>query len=131
MTKKDIDFYCKELKKVANRETDLAWFNGLPNYKMMLYHEKPKEVTQNFAFTIEKKINDTTYEIITRNNIKVSSKFEILSQLHNDLINVKLKKLSVNNEAVEQIPTPMTNAIVVFDKPVELKQNDIVRIKCK
>jgi len=130
-TDKVLKEFLVDIDKVANRETDLGWFNGQPGPDKMLYHETEKKVNQNFVFTIVKKISATKYEILSRNKMTMDDKYEILSQIHNDITPVKVINIFVGDESVEFINSPLTKAIIEFSKPINLKANDIGRIKCK
>jgi len=135
MTKKKTDKVSREIladiDKVANRETDLGWFNGHPGPDKMLYHEVDKKVNQNFVFTIINKVSNTKYEILSRNKMTVSDKYEILSQKHKDIMPVEVLNIFVDKKPVKFINSPLTKAIIEFAKPINLKENDIGRIKCK
>jgi len=120
-----------DIDKVANRETDLGWFNGQPGPDKMLYHEVEKKVNQNFVFTIVKKLSATKYEILSRNKMTMDDKYEILSQKHKDIMPVKILNILVDNKPVKFINTPLTKAVIEFTKPINLVANDIGRIKCK
>jgi len=130
-TDKVLKQYLIDIDKVANRETDLGWFNGTPGPDMMLYHEVQKTVNQNFVFTIIKQLSPTKYEILSRNKMTIKDKYEILSQVNKDIIPVKVLNIFVEDKPVEVINSPLTKAIIEFAKPINLVNNDIGRIKCK
>ena len=120
-----------ELKKAAARETDTAFMDGKPGYNKMLYHEIKNPLMQNFAFIVDKKINDHEYEITTKNHIELTDHFEIMGA-HHDLIHTQLEKMkTLDNQELVVCPTPMTKLIVTFNKPIHLEHNDIARISLK
>jgi putative protease len=126
---KNSDIYVHDIKNAANRETDLAWFNGKPGINKMLYHEVLKQVKQNYAFLIKEKINDTTYKILTKNKIRLSDKYEILSPNLDEIPTIKIIKiLDSENNSVDFISAPMSYCIITFNKKINLKENDIGRI---
>jgi hypothetical protein len=95
----------------------------------MLYHEDQKVVKQNFAFTITKKINDSTYEILTRNNIKKTDVFEVISPKLAKIEKVKIiKMIDKNKNDLEICPTPMSVLTIEIDKSLPIDINDIGRI---
>jgi regulator of extracellular matrix RemA (YlzA/DUF370 family) len=94
----------------------------------MLYHDVEKTVKQNFAMTIKKKIDKDTYEVLTRNKILLSSDYQILSAIQENIIPIKIKKILNNGESVEAVNAPMSTVIVTFNKDIDLQENDIVRI---
>lgn len=120
-----------DINKVANRETELAWYDGNANIKKMLYHEVQKPVTQNFAFLIKKIISNNEFEIITKNNIKLKNKFEIICQKDNTINKITILKMkNMNNENVDIVQTPMTPIIVTIKENLsKISVNDIGRIK--
>lgn len=128
--KKKTPQYIKDIDNCANRETDLAWYNKNPSYKLMLYHDEQKKVTQNFAFIINKKNRDDSYEIIVKNKILLTNNIEILSKINDEIINVKIKQLiDSEGNVVNNLPTPMTIATIKFNKKINLEKGDIGRIK--
>ncbi|MDR2821563.1 MAG: U32 family peptidase [Mycoplasmataceae bacterium] len=124
----DNNQFYDDVAKAANRETDLAWYNGQPGIDKMLYHDVEKTVKQNFAMTIKKKIDKDTYEVLTRNKILLSSDYQILSAIQENIIPIKIKKILNNGESVEAVNAPMSTVIVTFNKDIDLQENDIVRI---
>jgi hypothetical protein len=95
----------------------------------MLYHEEAKTVNQNFGFTIKKKIDEKTYEILTRNNIKFSDTFQFIGRNLKTIVECKLEKLFNNlGKEVDVISSPMSMAKIVLKKPIDLVENDIARI---
>lgn len=97
----------------------------------MLYHEVQKPVTQNFAFLIKKIISNNEFEIITKNNIKLKNKFEIICQKDNTINKITILKMkNMNNENVDIVQTPMTPIIVTIKENLsKISVNDIGRIK--
>ncbi|MDR0752571.1 MAG: U32 family peptidase C-terminal domain-containing protein [Mycoplasmataceae bacterium] len=128
-SQKNIFQYINDIKKAANRETNLAWFNGKPGIDKMLYHEEQRKVIQNFGFTIIKKVNSFSYYVLSRNKFSLSDTFEILSPLLNEIKKIKIVQMfDKDNISVTVVNTPMSVVKVIFDTHIELKKNDIVRI---
>jgi putative protease len=124
--------YINDVAAAANRETSIAWFDGKPGIQQMLYHEEAKKVTQNFVFSITSKVNANTYVILSRNNFKLTDKFEILSQKQKDIVNIGVSKIvDKDGNEIEVAKTPMSVLTVTFEKDIDLLPNDIVRIKAK
>ena len=93
------DKYLKELDKVANREVDIAWFNGTPTYKAMLDTVEKKTASQVYAGFIEKKTSDNQYLITSKNYFTIDQNFEIMGPKH-PLYDVKITKI-VDEQNVE------------------------------
>ena len=124
------DKYLKELDKVANREVDVAWFFGTPTFKAMLDTVEVKQVNQLYVGFIDKKIDDTTYELTSKNYFKIDQNFELIGPKHY-LYDVKIKKI-VDQQGVEYkvVNQPAKKFIVTFDKPLkDVGYEDILRIK--
>ena len=122
--------YLKELDKVANREVDVAWFFGTPTYKAMLDTVEVKQVHQLYCGFIDKKIDDTTYEMTSKNHFKINQNFELIGPKHS-LYDVKIKKI-VDEQGIEYnvVNQPAKKFIVTFDKPLkDVGYEDILRIK--
>jgi hypothetical protein len=100
----------------------------MPGIDKMLYHEIPKQVNQNFAFTIKKRIKNDTYLVLTRNKIQLSDNYQVLSSINNKIVDIKLKKILDDNNEVNYVSAPMSEVTIVFNKNINLKENDIVRI---
>jgi hypothetical protein len=94
----------------------------------MLYHEIPKQVKQNYAFIVTKKINNNTYEVITKNKIQTTDNFQILSPLHSNILNINISKMFVDGVETNVVSAPASTIIVEFAKDIELQKNDIGRI---
>lgn len=117
-----------DLKKVANRETSNAWFEGSPNDSKMLYHEILKQVSQVFAFVVNEKVRNFEYLVTTRNYISSAMTFEVISP--NQPIR-KFKILEIRNFddlKVDFVNKPMSQCYIKLADNVELKKNDICRI---
>ncbi|MCF0227694.1 MAG: U32 family peptidase [Malacoplasma sp.] len=124
------DKYLKELEKVANRDVDVAWFNGLPTYKAMLDTDQEKTVTQLYSAFVEKKIDDSTYEVTSKNLFKLDQNFELIGPKHTTY-DVKIKKIT-DQQGVEYkiVNQPSKKFIITFDKPLQdVGYEDILRIK--
>jgi hypothetical protein len=84
-----------------------------------------------FVLTIDKKINENTYKVTSRNYFTINDTFEVLSTTLEHIIKVKIKSIKNNtNESVEIVNTPMSELIVAFDQKINLKPNDILRKLC-
>ncbi len=118
---------CKDLKYAENRLANNAWFDGNPRYEKMLYFELEKEINQIFAFTVEKKIDDFTYEIISRNYFSKNNEFELVAPGFKKEI-VKIEKIfdSKNNE-IDVVKTPMNKYTLVFDRKINYNDFLIAR----
>jgi hypothetical protein len=96
----------------------------------MLYHEVPKQVNQLFVLTIDKKINDDTYQVISRNYFTIDDTFEVLSSNLSNIVNIRIKQiLNRNQESIKIVNTPMSELIITFDRKIDLQHNDILRKK--
>lgn len=117
-----------ELAKAANRETDTAWFESDPGSEKMLYHDEEKKVTQNYAFIVQQRL-DNSYKIITKNKLCVGDEIEIIGP--NLAQPIKTKIISMQNEDkvnLQVCPTPMSVLYLQFDQDVDLNYPDIGRI---
>lgn len=118
----------KEIENAANRETSIAWFNGLPSVNEMLYHDVVKNVNQLFAFQIEDK-NKDGYRITSKNYFNVNQKFEVISGKHPKYV-MTIKSLKDENGLPFKIVNhPMKTFYVTFNEEKELCKYDIARIK--
>jgi len=114
LTDERIAMYEKDLAKAANRETSIAWFNGQPTQAQMLYRDEEKKLAQNFAFLIEKKLDDGKYEITSKNFFTCDNTFEVIGKDH-DLINdIKVTEIfDVKTDAVvDRVNKPMYKYII-------------------
>lgn len=129
LTKNRIAMYEKDLDKAANRETSTAWFYGDPTNKQMLYRDDPKKLTQNFAFIIEKKINDNTYQIQSKNFFTTQNTFEVMGKNHDLIENIKVSKIFdvKANVEVDKVNKPMYMYVITTDCD-QLEVGDIGRI---
>ena len=124
------DKYLAELDKVANREVDVAWFFGTPTFKAMLDTTEVKKVTQLYAAFVDKKIDDTTYEVTSKNFFKANQNFELIGPKHS-LYDVKIKQI-VDPQGIKYnvVNQPAKKFIITFDKPLkDVGYEDILRIK--
>ncbi|MDR0825674.1 MAG: U32 family peptidase [Mycoplasmataceae bacterium] len=121
--------YIEDINKAANREVSFAWFNGKPTTNEMLYHEIPKRVNQIFAMLVKSKVNENTYEVISKNYFTINNNFEILGRNLMHIEKVKLTKIiNKDNLEISIVNTPMQELIVCLDKNINLESNDILRI---
>ncbi len=128
LSAKRIEMYEKEIDKAANRPTSFAWFNGKPSNKQMLYGNEEKKLNQNFAFIIDKKSKNGSYEIISKNFFTTKNKFEVFGKNH-DLIHIKISKIFdvKNNMNVLKVNRPMYRYIISTNSN-KLNVGDIGRI---
>ena len=125
----DIDYYLKEVENVANRETNTAWFGGLPNEKFMIDSSVQKRVYQNYAFIVNKKLSANKFEIISKNCFIKDSEFEAIGKNHKK-ISFKIKTIyDKGNNSIDIVNQPMQTLIIVTDQDLNLDINDICRIK--
>ena len=125
----DIDYYLKEVENVANRETNTAWFGGLPNEKFMIDSSVQKRVYQNYAFIVNKKLSANKFEIISKNCFIKDSEFEAIGKNHKK-ISFKIKTIyDKDNNSIDIVNQPMQTLIIVTDQDLNLDINDICRIK--
>ncbi len=118
------------IKQVSNRETSTALLIR-NDEKNMIYHDVKKQVLQNFVFNVIKKIDETHYEVITKNHLDIQKKlFVVFPNKIND-VELQIKSLFniEKNEYTKIINTPMTRAIIELSKPIELNQFCIGRIQ--
>jgi len=129
LTDERIAMYESDLAKAANRETSIAWFNGQPSNEQMLYRDEEKKLTQNFAFLIEKKLENNKYEIISKNFFTCNDKFEVFGINHDLIENIKVTEIfDVNqNMVVDRVNRPMRKYIITTSSN-ELEVGDIGRI---
>lgn len=125
---KRIKMYERELAKAANRATSYAWFKGLPTNKQMLYYDKPKKLSQNFAFIISKKYKNGLYEIISKNFFTCKDKFEVFGKTH-DLINISISQIqdAYSKEKLDKVNRPMYRYLIKTSSS-KLLPGDIGRI---
>ena len=125
----DIDYYLKEVENVANRETNTAWFGGLPNENFMIDSSVQKRVYQNYAFIVNKKLSANKFEIISKNYFMKDSEFEAIGKNHKK-IGFKIKTIyDKGNNSIDIVNQPMQTLIIVTDQDLNLDINDICRIK--
>lgn len=129
INKQKINFdYENELKKTENRLTSHAWYHGRPSCKQMLFHDEARRVNQVFAFIVSKKIDNTKYEIIAKNNFSVKDKFEVIGiKQHNLIFNIK-KIWDSNNLEIDTVKTPMRKYTIEIDGDFSLEINAICRL---
>ena len=125
----DINYYIKEVENVANRETNTAWFDGLPNENFMLDSSIQKHVYQNYAFIVNKKLATNKFEITSKNYFKKDNEFEAIGKNHKK-IGFKIKNIyDKDNNSINIVNQPMQTLIIVTDQDLNLDINDICRIK--
>jgi hypothetical protein len=95
----------------------------------MLYHEVPKTVSQLFAMIIDKKINDTTYKVTSKNYFALTNTFQVLAKNlpHAEIINLKSVK-TLDGLSIHIVNTPMSKLVIELDKPLDLQPMDMLRI---
>jgi hypothetical protein len=95
----------------------------------MLYHDIHQNVNQIFAMIIDKKINDTTYFVTSRNYFKLTDDFEVLAKC---LMHIeKIKLISIKNEnnlLINTVNQPMSKLVIQINKKLNLEPMDIIRI---
>lgn len=109
--------FFNNLLQIANREFDDAFLIN-QNSSKMLYHDIEKNVNQNYLFIIKNKLNDFTYEIITKNYMDSSMKMCLLTPNNYYKINIE-SILDLDNKRIDITPTPMTKLVI------KIKQNII------
>ncbi len=131
LTAKRIKQYAADLDKAANRETSIAWFNGQPTQKQMLYRDTEKKLTQNFAFIIDKKVKGG-YEITSKNFFTCADTFEVFGKNHDLITGIKLTGLFdlKDNVKVDRVNKPMYKYFIQT-KNKDLEPGDIGRISSK
>lgn len=114
LTPERIKMYEEDLAKAANRETSSAWFYGQPTNKQMLYRQEEKKLAQNFAFLVEKKIEDNKYLITSKNFFTCANTFEVFGKNHDMIKDIKITEIfDVKlNEIVDKVNKPMYQYII-------------------
>lgn len=103
-----------ELDSVANRQTGNSFLFG-DSHDKMLYHDIKKTLTQNFLFMFTKKIDNKTYEIISKNYFELNTPLEILCPHEETVITKFIKIQDLEGNPLKVIRTPMTRCIVTFE----------------
>lgn len=125
---KDKNEYLNDLTKVENRETANGWFNGHPDYHSMLDNDIAKNVNQIYAFIINKKINDDSYIITSKNYFRIDELFEVISP-RIPKFNIRLKSIEDKNGVKYiTINQPQKTFKIILNKPINIIPNSIVRI---
>ena len=125
----DVNYYNKEVENVANRETNIAWFNGLPDESFMIDSSVQKTVYQNYAFLVNKKLAANKFEVTSKNYFKKDYKFEAIGKNHKKL-NFTIKNIyDKDNNSISIVNQPMQTLIIETDQDLNLDTNDICRIK--
>jgi hypothetical protein len=95
----------------------------------MLYHEDFKKVKQSYVMQITKKIDDSKYEVISKNYFTTKNDFEILAKNIPTIKKIRINKAMLVKENIEVsvVNTPMTKLIVEFNKKINLLPGDILR----
>ncbi|MCF0126568.1 MAG: U32 family peptidase C-terminal domain-containing protein [Clostridia bacterium] len=96
----------------------------------MLDTTEVKKVTQLYAAFVDKKIDDTTYEVTSKNFFKANQNFELIGPKHS-LYDVKIKQI-VDPQGIKYnvVNQPAKKFIITFDKPLkDVGYEDILRIK--
>jgi hypothetical protein len=94
----------------------------------MLYHDVKTMVKQNYAFSIIKKINSKKYLVYVRNYFDIKDNFEILSKNYKTNQPIKIVSMNIDDKSETIARTPMKQAIITFNKNINLSENDIGRI---
>lgn len=120
----------KELNLVANRDTELAWLNGCPTTKAMIRSEKPKQVTQNYAFIVNKKINNQTFEILSKNYFTIENNFEWMTKSDKN-INFRITSIiNDKDESLKIVNVPNALYTIKINKKIPTSGiYDMIRIK--
>lgn len=116
-----------ELEQVANRLIDNAFIYG-ENANKMLYHDEQKIVKQDYAFTINKKVGPSTFEITSKNYFDLNMKFKIIQPLKADQDVKIISLLDSQNNAITIVNTPMSKCIIKFDQDYDFNNYCIGRI---
>lgn len=115
---KNISELNKQLDDVANRQTDDAFLIDA-NQDKMLYHDEKRELTQDFIFTIDKKIDNMTYAITSKNYFDINTKIKIVTPKKD--IKIKIDYiLDIDKNHIDIVRTPMTKCIIKLKEPIEL-----------
>lgn len=130
LTPERIKMYEADLDKAANRETSIAWYNGQPTQKQMLYRDEEKKLSQNFAFIVEEKTNDG-YIITSKNFFTCNDTFEVFGKNHDLITNIKITKLFdvKDNVEVDRVNKPMYKYRITTTAQLDI--GDIGRITIK
>ncbi|XQP55596.1 MAG: peptidase U32 family protein [Mycoplasmoidaceae bacterium] len=130
LTPERIKMYEADLDKAANRETSIAWYNGQPTQKQMLYRDEEKKLSQNFAFIVEEKTNDG-YIITSKNFFTCNDTFEVFGKNHDLITNIKITKLFdvKDNAEVDRVNKPMYKYRITTTAQLDI--GDIGRITIK
>jgi putative protease len=122
--------YINDVASAASREVSCAWFNGSPTKNEMLYHEVPKNVNQIFAMVIDKKINQYTYQVTSRNYFTLTNNFEVLGKNLKHIEPIKLLSIKDDNGLpIRIVNTPMSKLIIEIKQDLDLQPLDMIRIK--
>lgn len=115
---KNISELNKQLDDVANRQTDDAFLIDA-NQDKMLYHDEKRELTQDFIFTIDKKIDNMTYAITSKNYFDINTKIKIVTPEKDLKIKIDYI-LDIDKNRIDIVRTPMTKCIIKLKEPIEL-----------
>ncbi len=115
-----------DLEKAENRLADTAWFFGMPQYEKMLYFELEKDISQIFAFNFEKKIDDFTFIVKSRNYFSKKNQFEIVYPNFNRQI-VSISNIYDENEnEINVVKTPMKLYKIKFLQKVNFNSGYLI-----
>lgn len=130
LSPKRIKMYEQDLDKAANRETSIAWFNGSPTQKQMLYRDVEKKLSQNFAFIIDEKVKGG-YIITSKNFFTCKDRFEVFGKNHDLIKNIRITKLYDLKDHVEvdKVNKPMYKYQITTKAKLDI--GDIGRITTK
>lgn len=130
LTPSRIKMYEKDLAKAANRDTSIAWFNGQPTQKQMLYRDGEKKLSQNFAFIVDKKVKDG-YIVTSKNFFTCKNTFEVFGKKHDLIKGIKITSLFdiKANCKVDKVNKPMYKYRI--KTKAKLDVGDIGRITIK
>ena len=108
LTEQRIKMYEADLDKAANRETSIAWFDGQPSQKQMLYRDSEKKIAQNFAFIVDEKVKDG-YIVTSKNFFTCDDTFEVFGVNHDLITGIKITSLFdlKDKTKVDKVNKPM------------------------
>jgi hypothetical protein len=96
----------------------------------MLYHEIPKQVNQLFAMIVDKKINDHTYLVTSRNYFTAHDTFQVLGKNLEHIETISLVTVKdANDLPVDIVNKPMSKLIIEINKNLDLQPMDMIRLK--
>jgi hypothetical protein len=95
----------------------------------MLYHDTSKEVNQIFAFTIDQKIDASTYVITSRNYFRINDEFEVLGKNLDKITPFRIMEIrDQNNLLINIVNTPMCKLTIKINQNLDLYPMDMARL---